>query len=168
MLFLSGPSWLPWPSLLSMSSRSSSGSSRVRNIYQISFIFLLFQLKISHSFSFFFFLFSFFFFLFSFSFSFSFLFLLPAIGFLTYSGVNVKKYGKWAVVTGATDGIGLGSSLVLYPFPNKEINSLHLLNLSSSQPLFSFNKKLPGYAQQLAKKGLDVVLISRSAEKLKE
>mmetsp|Transcript_25733 Transcript_25733/g.38013 ORF Transcript_25733/g.38013 Transcript_25733/m.38013 type:complete len:329 (-) Transcript_25733:164-1150(-) len=45
-------------------------------------------------------------------------------------GVNVKKLGKWAVVTGATDGIG------------------------------------KAYAQALAKKGMSVVLISRTEAKL--
>jgi len=57
--------------------------------------------------------------------------LLQGLRFLIFSGVNVKKYGQWAVVTGATDGIGLA------------------------------------YAKQLARKGLEVDLISRSAEKLK-
>ncbi|KAM4675108.1 very-long-chain 3-oxoacyl-CoA reductase-like [Discoglossus pictus] len=45
---------------------------------------------------------------------------------------NLRKYGRWAVVTGATDGIG------------------------------------KGYAQELARRGLDIVLISRTAEKLKK
>jgi len=45
-------------------------------------------------------------------------------------GVNPAKLGKWAVVTGATDGIG------------------------------------KAYAMVLAKKGMNVVLISRSSEKL--
>uniref|UniRef100_A0A8C5A8V6 Hydroxysteroid (20-beta) dehydrogenase 2 n=1 Tax=Gadus morhua TaxID=8049 RepID=A0A8C5A8V6_GADMO len=44
--------------------------------------------------------------------------------------VDLKKYGKWAVVTGATSGIGRA------------------------------------YAKELARRGLDVVLISRSNEKL--
>jgi 17beta-estradiol 17-dehydrogenase / very-long-chain 3-oxoacyl-CoA reductase len=43
---------------------------------------------------------------------------------------NLKKFGKWAVVTGATDGIG------------------------------------KAYVQELARQGLDVVLISRSRDKL--
>lgn len=47
-------------------------------------------------------------------------------------GVNVKSYGKWAVVTGCTDGIG------------------------------------KAYAEQLAKRGLSIVLISRTLEKLNE
>lgn len=47
-------------------------------------------------------------------------------------GKNLKKLGKWAVVTGATDGIG------------------------------------KAYAMALAKKGLSVVLISRTESKLKE
>jgi len=55
-----------------------------------------------------------------------------ALFFLLTPGVNVKRLGKWAVVTGATDGIGLA------------------------------------YAQQLAKSGLNVLLISRSREKLTE
>jgi len=46
-------------------------------------------------------------------------------------GVDLRKYGKWAVVTGSTDGIG------------------------------------EAYAKELARKGLNVVLISRSEEKLK-
>ncbi|XP_053321091.1 very-long-chain 3-oxoacyl-CoA reductase-B-like [Spea bombifrons] len=45
---------------------------------------------------------------------------------------DLKKYGGWAVVTGATDGIG------------------------------------KAYAQELAKRGFDVVLISRTLEKLKK
>ncbi|KAM4012603.1 very-long-chain 3-oxoacyl-CoA reductase-B-like [Anomaloglossus baeobatrachus] len=44
---------------------------------------------------------------------------------------DVKKYGGWAVVTGATDGIG------------------------------------KSYAEELAKRGFDIVLISRTLEKLK-
>jgi len=44
--------------------------------------------------------------------------------------IDLKSLGQWAVVTGATDGIG------------------------------------KGYAKQLAKRGLNVVLISRNAEKL--
>lgn len=47
-------------------------------------------------------------------------------------GVNVKSYGKWAVVTGCTDGIG------------------------------------KAYTEQLAKRGLSIVLISRTLEKLNE
>jgi 17beta-estradiol 17-dehydrogenase / very-long-chain 3-oxoacyl-CoA reductase len=50
----------------------------------------------------------------------------------TLGSVNFKKYGKWAVVTGCTDGIG------------------------------------KAYAEKLAKKGLNVVLISRSLDKLNE
>eukprot|EP00794_Sanderia_malayensis_P016745 gene16745-18439_t len=53
-------------------------------------------------------------------------FVFPIFGF----GIDLKSYGTWAVVTGATDGIG------------------------------------KGYAKQLARKGLNVVLISRSQEKL--
>jgi len=49
---------------------------------------------------------------------------------LTRSPVNVAKLGEWAVVTGATDGIG------------------------------------KGYAQQLAKRGLNIVLVSRTPHKL--
>ncbi|XP_044130955.1 very-long-chain 3-oxoacyl-CoA reductase-B-like isoform X1 [Bufo gargarizans] len=45
---------------------------------------------------------------------------------------DLKKYGGWAVVTGATDGIG------------------------------------KAYAEELAKRGFDVVLISRTLEKLKK
>ncbi|CAL8267806.1 unnamed protein product [Merluccius merluccius] len=45
--------------------------------------------------------------------------------------VDLKKYGRWAVVTGATSGIG------------------------------------EAYAKQLASRGLDIVLISRSDEKLR-
>lgn len=50
--------------------------------------------------------------------------------FLGFGGVNLKKFGSWAVVTGCTDGIG------------------------------------KAYAELLAKKGLNLVLISRSKEKL--
>jgi len=46
-------------------------------------------------------------------------------------GKSIKKLGEWAVVTGATDGIGLA------------------------------------LAKEIAKKGVNVVLVSRSAEKLK-
>ncbi|CAJ0937212.1 unnamed protein product [Ranitomeya imitator] len=44
---------------------------------------------------------------------------------------DLRKYGGWAVVTGATDGIG------------------------------------KSYAEELAKRGFDIVLISRTLEKLK-
>ena len=46
--------------------------------------------------------------------------------------VDFKKYGKWAVVTGCTDGIG------------------------------------KAYAELLAKRGLNIVLISRTFEKLEQ
>jgi len=63
-------------------------------------------------------------------------FLLSGLYFLYKTflrpAVNLRKYGEWAVVTGATDGIG------------KE------------------------YAVELARKGLNVLLISRNAEKLAE
>ncbi|XP_017884452.1 very-long-chain 3-oxoacyl-CoA reductase [Ceratina calcarata] len=52
----------------------------------------------------------------------------PSFGF----GIDVRTQGKWAVVTGATDGIGRA------------------------------------YAEAFAEKGLDVVLVSRSLEKLEE
>lgn len=52
----------------------------------------------------------------------------PNFGF----GVDPKTQGKWAVITGATSGIG------------------------------------KAYAEQLAKKGLDIVLVSRSLSKLEE
>lgn len=55
------------------------------------------------------------------------LFLLSPI-----SAVNLKKFGEWAVVTGATDGIG------------------------------------KAYATELAKRKLNIVLISRNLEKLKK
>lgn len=48
------------------------------------------------------------------------------------AGRNLKRYGEWAVVTGATDGIG------------------------------------KAYAQQLAKQGINIVLISRTESKLKD
>lgn len=47
-------------------------------------------------------------------------------------GVDVATQGKWALVTGATDGLG------------------------------------KAYAKALANKGLDVILVSRSIERLKE
>ena len=47
-------------------------------------------------------------------------------------GKNLKKFGKWAVITGATDGIGLA------------------------------------YAHALAKKGISIVLISRTESKLQQ
>lgn len=50
--------------------------------------------------------------------------------YLGQGSVNLLKYGKWAVVTGCTDGIG------------------------------------KAYAEQLAKRGLNIVLISRTLEKL--
>jgi len=52
--------------------------------------------------------------------------------FFLRPGKNLKKYGKWAVVTGATDGIG------------------------------------EAMAMEMAKKGMSIVLISRTAEKLKK
>lgn len=52
--------------------------------------------------------------------------LAPAMG----AGVDLKKMGKWAVVTGSTDGVG------------------------------------KAYAELLAKKGINIVLISRSKDKL--
>ncbi|KXJ74684.1 hypothetical protein RP20_CCG013149 [Aedes albopictus] len=61
--------------------------------------------------------------------------IVPGVGIL-WRSIRLRKkslrqrYGKWAVITGATDGIG------------------------------------KGYAQQLAAKGMDLVLISRSIEKL--
>ncbi|XP_062710722.1 very-long-chain 3-oxoacyl-CoA reductase-like [Aedes albopictus] len=61
--------------------------------------------------------------------------IVPGVGIL-WRSIRLRKkslrqrYGKWAVITGATDGIG------------------------------------KGYAQQLAAKGMDLVLISRSKEKL--
>jgi 17beta-estradiol 17-dehydrogenase / very-long-chain 3-oxoacyl-CoA reductase len=50
----------------------------------------------------------------------------------TFGGINLKKYGDWAVATGCTDGIG------------------------------------KAYAEKLAKKGLNIVLLSRSLDKLNE
>ena len=50
----------------------------------------------------------------------------------TMGGINLKKYGDWAVVTGCTDGIG------------------------------------KAYAEKLAKRGLNIVLVSRSLDKLNE
>lgn len=52
--------------------------------------------------------------------------------FFLRDGKNLKKCGEWAVVTGATDGIG------------------------------------KAYAAELAKKGLNVLLVSRTEEKLKD
>merc|ERR1719203_17532 len=52
--------------------------------------------------------------------------------FFLRKGKRLSKYGEWAVVTGATDGIGRA------------------------------------YAMELARNGLSVLLISRTAEKLQE
>jgi len=52
--------------------------------------------------------------------------------FFLRKGKNLTKYGQWAIVTGATDGIG------------------------------------KAYAFELAKNGLNVLLVSRTAEKLQE
>lgn len=55
---------------------------------------------------------------------------IPALMRLTRRPVNVSRMGEWAIVTGATDGIG------------------------------------KGYAQQLAKRGMNIVLVSRTPYKL--
>ena len=55
-------------------------------------------------------------------------FIAPGLGL----GVDVASQGKWAVVTGATDGLG------------------------------------KAYAKAFANKGLDVILVSRSIERLQE
>jgi len=62
-----------------------------------------------------------------------FLWMMMRLYFLPRFGMkkDLKKYGKWAVITGATDGIG------------------------------------KAIAKQLAKRGINIVLISRSEEKLK-
>ncbi|XP_032894780.1 very-long-chain 3-oxoacyl-CoA reductase [Amblyraja radiata] len=52
--------------------------------------------------------------------------------FLVGTGLKVESFGRWAVVTGATDGIG------------------------------------KAYAKELAKRGMSIVLISRTEEKLNE
>ncbi|KAK7600942.1 hypothetical protein V9T40_008383 [Parthenolecanium corni] len=52
------------------------------------------------------------------------------LGPALFGGIDFKKKGQWAVVTGATDGVG------------------------------------KAYAEKLAKRGLDIVLISRTKEKL--
>ncbi|CAM9325947.1 unnamed protein product, partial [Choristocarpus tenellus] len=57
-------------------------------------------------------------------------FLRPLYGIVLRRGKNLKKYGQWAVVTGATDGIGKALSF------------------------------------EIAKKGLNVLLISRTESKL--
>jgi 17beta-estradiol 17-dehydrogenase / very-long-chain 3-oxoacyl-CoA reductase len=57
---------------------------------------------------------------------------LGALLFLVWPARDVRKYGQWAVVTGATAGIGLG------------------------------------FAQELARRKMSVVLISRTQDKLKE
>jgi len=57
---------------------------------------------------------------------------LPFYKYFLRPGKNLKKYGQWAVVTGATDGIGLAMS------------------------------------HELARKGLNIVLISRSQDKLNQ
>jgi hypothetical protein len=49
-----------------------------------------------------------------------------------FGGIDLKKYGDWAVVTGCTDGIG------------------------------------KAYSQKLAEKGLNLILLSRSLDKLND
>lgn len=55
-----------------------------------------------------------------------------SVFFFNIGGVDLQTYGKWAVVTGCTDGIG------------------------------------KAYAEQLAKRGFNIVLISRTLDKLKQ
>jgi 17beta-estradiol 17-dehydrogenase / very-long-chain 3-oxoacyl-CoA reductase len=49
-----------------------------------------------------------------------------------FGGIDLKKYGDWAIVTGCTDGIG------------------------------------KAYSQKLAEKGLNLILLSRSLDKLND
>ena len=50
----------------------------------------------------------------------------------TFGGIDMKKYGDWAIITGCTDGIG------------------------------------KAYAEKLAEKGLNLILLSRSLSKLND
>ena len=63
------------------------------------------------------------------------------VAYYTLPGKDLKRsYGEWAMVTGASDGIGLGCGL--------------------------FHSLLLGYAKRLASRGINVVLVARSQERL--
>ena len=90
--------------------------------------------------------------------------LLQFYGFLSglFRTVNMKKYGDWAVVTGATDGCVL-SPFSLTPRPSFE-NFEKFACL-----LFMTNNRIGfGYCQTLAKQGVNLVLVSRTKDKLEK
>lgn len=63
------------------------------------------------------------------------------VAYYALPGKNLKRaFGEWALVTGATDGIGLGLHLKL--------------------------ESCAGYAKRLAARGVNVILVSRSQERL--
>lgn len=63
------------------------------------------------------------------------------VAYYALPGKNLKRaFGEWALVTGATDGIGLG--------------------------LHSQSDSCAGYAKRLAARGVNVILVSRSQERL--
>ncbi|XP_072302436.1 hydroxysteroid (20-beta) dehydrogenase 2 isoform X2 [Eucyclogobius newberryi] len=73
--------------------------------------------------------------------------------------VDLRRYGQWAVVTGATSGIGRAYAIEV------KIHCLHfkrksLINESGTKPF------CPHVHLKLARRGLDIVLVSRSKDKL--
>ena len=79
------------------------------------------------------------------------------------SPIKVKSLGDWALVTGATDGIGK-SSIMIY-----DDDLLHrydnfywiCLSLPLLKPILHAGK---GFCLDLAKKGMNIVLVSRSKD----